>query len=275
MADEHAAAANRTEQAASALAIKALELDNRALAVERDEAHLVEKQCRLEEKERQINRAISGVGERETLLAAREAGLKYSAVEQKRLHDWASRLEQRERRVGDAELREKERIADRIATVTKRELLVSVRERRIEAAIKEREATLERRESVAKSLLESVEKRRADALLRIEAERQQFWEHQQKLSAVVAAETEDLLAEQIRLRTEFEGEAAAARRALKMMTDSVAKMKLRIDTASTADQNAATHGDDDDDMNGVASLSLDAIHLHSNDTTRTANGDRS
>lgn len=234
LANRHAAAAGRVERAARALAVRAMELDNRALELERDETAVAERERAAASARVAADEARADARERGKRLEAKEASLTYSAVEQSRLYDWAKRLEARERRVGDAETAEKERIVARIAAVARRELLVAERERRIDAALQEREVSLATREAAAEAVQETLNRQRSEAMLQLEAERAEFWAHQQKLSAVVAAETEALLAEQARLRTEFEGEAAAARKALREMADSVINMKLKIEDAQIA-----------------------------------------
>lgn len=233
LAARAAADATRVERAARALAVRAMELDNRSVEIEaRERALAVEKrrfEKGLEERRNELEDGRRRLGEREAGLIAREASLRYSAVEQMTLHAWSGELERREKRVGDAENAEKERIAARIAQLGRRESAVEDRERRVDAAFRDREDVLHRRETAADAVREALNRQRAEAMLQIEGERSQFWAHQQKLSAVVAAETEALLAEQARLRTEFDGEAAAARAALRDMSDAVLHMRVELD----------------------------------------------
>lgn len=266
LAKRHAVAAARVERAARALAVRAMELDNRALELERDETAVAERERASDSVRVAADEAKVAARETEKRLEAREASLRYSAVEQSRLHDWAKQLEEREIRVGDAETAEKERIAARIAAVARRELLVAERERRVDAALQEREVTLARREAGAEAVQETLNRQRSEAMLQLEAERAEFWTHQQKLSAVVAAETEALLAEQAKLRTEFEGEAAAARKALREMADSVVSMKLRIEDAQTA---IRAMGNNNDFADELARLTLNELEIQEEEEVGT------
>lgn len=228
LAARHAAAAAHLDRAARALFVRSMELDNRALELERHETILADRERAAVEAKGKTDRAEEAVRKRERMLQAREASLKYSAVEQGRLHAWVRKLEERERRVGQAEEAEKDRIAARVATVARRELLMAEKERRLDASMQEREIALERREAVVNRLREGAERERAEAMLAIEAERSRFWAHQQRLSAVVATETEVLIGEQASLRDEFEAEAEAARKALREMSETVVAMKLKL-----------------------------------------------
>lgn len=60
------------------------------------------------------------------------------------------KLEERERRVGQAEEAGKDRVAERVATVARRELLMAEKERRLDASMQETEMALERREAPKK-----------------------------------------------------------------------------------------------------------------------------
>lgn len=86
-----------------------------------------------------------------------------------------------------------------------------------EEGLDAREAELLVREREVAGAWESIKKAKAGLRLELEKERVEFWMHQQKLSAVVAGETEALVRDQERLRDEFEAEAPAARAALRKM----------------------------------------------------------
>lgn len=227
-------AAAVVERAAKALAVRALEIDNRALHVAHREASVTAAQRRLDqwcsERSLSADRERAVLAERETALITREASLRYSAVEQARLHDWSRQLETREARISDAESAERERIAQRIAAVAKREVVVAERERRVDTAFQEREAELAKQQAAVQTLRDKVLRERSEMLLQIESERAAFWAHQQKLSGVVAAETETLLAQQARLKWEYERDAAVAKRALKEMTDTLTQLRAEVDS---------------------------------------------
>lgn len=198
-----------------------MELDNRAVALDTREAEISAREFAVGKEGERVDLEREAVRGREVVVEGREAGLRYSAVEQRRLEGWMRRLEEREGRVGEAERNERERIAVREGVVGRREVLVGERERRVEEMFRNREEAVGRRERIVDEVRESVLRERADMLVRIKAERAEFWTHQQRLSAVVAAETEALLAEQARLRTEFLGGAAEARREVEEMKQAV------------------------------------------------------
>lgn len=229
--------AENLERAARALVVRALEADNRDEEAEQRAQVVHAAATRLEEFRAQRAEAVEArardITVREANVAAREAGLRYSAVEQMRLHAWARELEAREKRIGEAENAEKDRIQARRQTLDSRERVVEAREKRIDVALREREATLRHREVALEEARDALDRERAEAALTLESERSQFWTHQQKVSAVVAAETEALLAEQARLRTEFEADAANARKLLQDMQTALARLKADFDMAAS------------------------------------------
>lgn len=225
-------AADRVDKAAVDLGLRALRLDNRALELERRDLCLRERELHLVDRERALRTAVAAVRERETVVAAREAGFRYSVVEQDALCNWERRLEKREEDLCQAEAIERKRVAEREAAVEKREASLGERQRSVSDALKEREAAVAEREAQAHCLIEGAERKRAEALMRIEVERELFWAHQRKLSAVVAAQVDALLEDQRSLRAQFEGEAAEARRALREMAAGVALIRGRVERAA-------------------------------------------
>lgn len=247
---EHQTQTNAVERAARSLAVRAMELDNRALDLDNRESNFQSTRSQFDarhaQRQRTLDQASRQVSQKETALLAREASLKYSAVEQMRLHAWSRELEKREARLGEAESAEKERIAARVAAVTRRELLAAEKETRLDTVMKQREADVLRREKAVEAVAQTLERQRSEALLQIEAERSQFWAHQQKLSAVVAAETETLLSEQAALRKQFETEALEAKLATRQMLEQVAAMKKLVNEADTTNNNGSTDVDGND-----------------------------
>lgn len=234
--------ADKLDRATRALTVRALEIDNRALQLEQKQAANLAAQKKLDNDMAQrtatLEQDAARLREKEITLAAREASLRYSAVEQNRLQTWSKELQKRENRIGEAEEAEKERISARVAAVAKREILVDEKERRIETTLQERELTLARMEAAVDAMRDNLNRQRAEAMLQLEAERSHFWAHQQKLSAIVAAETDALLAEQAKLREEFDKEADAARKALTEMSSEVLKMRVQIEQAQSPELEA-------------------------------------
>lgn len=224
---EVASAGAAVERAARVLAVRALEIDNKEgeVGAREDVVRSVVEGMQREVglREGRVLLREREVGRREVEVEGREAGIRFSAVEEGRLARWAEEVREREELVGEREKVEGERLDKRRALGEARERAVVERVRVMEEGIETREIEVAARE-------QEVEKMRKDVRLELEKARSEFWAHQQTLSAVVAGETDSLVREQEKLREEFEEQAAAARAGLRAMKAEVEKLEGEMQT---------------------------------------------
>lgn len=226
------ATAQRLERAARALAVRAMQLDNRGLELDIRERAVVDAQTRQQsvyvQQQREITSQRANIDKREREILAKEASLKYSTLQQAQLHQWSDRLEKEQNALKLCRSLEARQLATRLEAISKRDKLIAEKERRLEADFLKREEEVKRREAAADLLGEALQKQRKEALLHIQEERTQFWKQQQLLSAVVSKEIDALLSEQANLRRQFEHEAFVASDTLRSMAQALKDVKNSI-----------------------------------------------
>jgi hypothetical protein len=228
---EHVAAT--LERAARALAVRALEADNRDAEAAAERAALVSAAGRLEKfraaRAADVIKRESVVARREVAVAGREAGVRYAAVEQGILAEREQAVREMEKAVAEVEREARDRAFIRKAALEAREAVAEARERALQA----REESVAQREddySKNRTIISSTTRENGGDPELQAHQRRMFLVRQQKQTNAVSEEIEALIAEQKRLRSEFEVGAAALYRVLANMEDDVEKLNATVRT---------------------------------------------
>lgn len=233
------------ERAAKALAVRNIEVDNKSLQVTQNQLQLTEDQRRLQLHREKIMQQITT---REESIAAREASLQYAVLDQKRLHKWSRALRDREARIKESETAQKAYENQAQTGLKKREDNLKAREEAFEKRQRQQEEEMQLRKASVDSMEEDIKSRRAEMLLQIESEKCAFWSHQQKLSADIARQVNQLARLQADVRREFQHGEGLARQSLKHVRDNVAQIESQVARTchdSQEDEYMVGHEDDE------------------------------
>lgn len=220
----------RLELSVKDLLVRIMEVENRETALNLKDGRLKEERRKNEaefsQRLRDVERRENTLRRTEVELSGRLSGLKYSAVEEERLICWAQELAKREHRVSERERDVEKSERDGVWALEERERKIAAQEREKERTLQNRAAQISKRELEVEVGKQALERERKQASRTRQAEEDNFWAHQKKVSAVVAAETDALLAEQARLRSKFEKETKAARTLLRKMQDEILRLEV-------------------------------------------------